>query len=74
MSVAGNGQHNPGDSPFQLAATTPCKTLIQQGPIYSRASLEALTNRGGALPENNDASAAYHYEWRNVCFELSQTQ
>ena len=27
VCVAGNGQHNPGDSPFQLAATTPCKSL-----------------------------------------------
>ena len=29
---------------------------------------------GAAMPDNSVASAAYHYKWRNVYFELSQTQ
>jgi len=29
---------------------------------------------GTALPANNDASSAYHNKWRNVDFQLSQTQ
>ena len=32
VSLAGNGQHNPGDSPFQLAATTPCKSFWDNRP------------------------------------------
>jgi len=29
---------------------------------------------GAALPENVDACAVYHCKWRNMYFELSQTQ
>jgi len=39
---------------------------------YLRAQSVSVYITGAALPENNDVSAAYHYKWRNVYFELSQ--
>ena len=33
-----------------------------------------VATTGTALPDNSDAFAAYHYKWRSVYFELSQTQ
>ena len=39
--------------------------------IQLRHSADHTYNDRAALPDNSDASAAYHYKWRNVYFELS---
>jgi len=50
--------------------------------VYAYASLlplilktfSAVSITGAALPKDNNASAAYHYKWRSIYFELSQTR
>ena len=60
---------------FQLYSNSSKIHLKQYDPSYNNELCTTGTPTTlAALPNNSDASAAYHYKWRNVYFELSQTQ
>ena len=56
-----------------LAFTVTCLPYLYLGYCYMGADFMGATTEA-ALPGNNDASATYHYKWRNVYYEVSQTQ